>query len=249
MLTIYNQVRTAPKEALKEIAAGRMKGKSDINPMWRIKVLTEMFGPCGIGWWYVIKKSWLEPGGNGEIAAFVEIDLYYRWGGSESQPIPGTGGSSFVANERNGAYVSDECFKMALTDAISVACKALGVAGDVYWSADKSKYDKPPQQPTTPVKPQTLADVPSTPKPDKKPTTEPVPSPTIEEKHRKALYANYKSRGILDDTVKAEIKTQFGKDTSTTLTVAEFQTLMKWVDTHPKKELHVNEYKENPLRD
>lgn len=29
---------------------------------------------------------------------------------------------------------------MALTDALSVACKALGVAADVYWQADKTKY-------------------------------------------------------------------------------------------------------------
>lgn len=30
---------------------------------------------------------------------------------------------------------------MALTDAISVACKALGVAADVYWNMDATKYD------------------------------------------------------------------------------------------------------------
>lgn len=31
---------------------------------------------------------------------------------------------------------------MALTDALSVACKALGIAADVYWDKDKTKYDK-----------------------------------------------------------------------------------------------------------
>ena len=58
-LELYNALRTPPKEALKEIKAGRMKGKTDINPMWRIKVLTERFGPCGIGWKYKITKQWL----------------------------------------------------------------------------------------------------------------------------------------------------------------------------------------------
>ena len=48
-----------------------------------------------------------------------------------------------MAKEKNGPYTSDECFKMALTDAISVACKALGFGADVYWEADRSKYDKP----------------------------------------------------------------------------------------------------------
>lgn len=46
-LEIYNRCREVPKEAQKAIAAGRLKGKTDINPMWRIKKLTELFGPAG----------------------------------------------------------------------------------------------------------------------------------------------------------------------------------------------------------
>lgn len=120
-----------------------MKGKTDINPMWRIKALTEKFGPCGFGWKYVITDKRLEQGANGEVAAFLDIDLFVKADGVWSDAIPGTGGSAFVAKEKNGPYTSDECFKMALTDAISVACKALGFGADVYWDADKSKYDKP----------------------------------------------------------------------------------------------------------
>ena len=36
---------------------------------------------------------------------------------------------------------------MSLTDAISVACKALGFAADVYWNSDKTKYTKKPDAP------------------------------------------------------------------------------------------------------
>lgn len=144
-LSTYNQVRKVPPEALREIQAGRLRGKSDINPMWRLKTLTEQFGLCGIGWKYVIIKQWLESGGKDEIAAFVNIDLFIKLDGVWSDAIPGTGGSSFVANEKNGPYMSDECFKMALTDAISVSCKALGFAADVYWEKDSTKYSRPPQ--------------------------------------------------------------------------------------------------------
>lgn len=139
-LEIYNAVREVPKNAQKPIAAGRLKGKTDINPMWRIKALTERFGPCGFGWKYVITDKRLEPGADNEVSAFVDIDLYIKVNGEWSEAIPGTGGSAFVASERNGLYTSDECFKMALTDAISVSCKALGLGADVYWSADESKY-------------------------------------------------------------------------------------------------------------
>lgn len=150
-LTIYNEVRSVPDSAKRRIEAGRLKGKTDINPMWRIKALTEKFGPCGFGWEYVITDKRLEQGANGEVAAFLDIDLFVKADGVWSDAIPGTGGSAFVAKEKNGPYTSDECFKMALTDAISVACKALGFGADVYWDADKSKYDKPENNQEAPV--------------------------------------------------------------------------------------------------
>ena len=141
-MAIYNAARSVPDSAKRQIGAGRLKGKTDINPMWRLKTLTEQFGPCGIGWKYTITDKRLEEGANGEVAAFLDIDLFVKVDGAWSDAIPGTGGSAFVAKEKNGPYTSDECFKMALTDAISVACKALGFGADVYWEADRSKYDK-----------------------------------------------------------------------------------------------------------
>lgn len=150
-LAIYNAVRSVPDSAKRRIEAGRLKGKTDINPMWRIKALTETFGPCGFGWKYVITDKRLEQGANGEVAAFLDIVLFVKADGVWSDAIPGTGGSAFVEKEKNGPYTSDECFKMALTDAISVACKALGFGADVYWEADRSKYDKPESKQEAPV--------------------------------------------------------------------------------------------------
>lgn len=138
-LSIYEKCREVPESAKKTIGAGRLKGKTDINPMWRIKKLTEIFGPCGIGWYYDVDKKWTEEAG-GEIAAFVDINLYIKSGGEWSKPIHGTGGSMLAANEKGGLHLSDECYKMATTDAISVACKQLGIGADVYWSADNTKY-------------------------------------------------------------------------------------------------------------
>lgn len=158
-LELYEAVRKVPAEAQRAIAGGRLKGKTDINPMWRLKTLTERFGPCGIGWKYVIEKQWTEAGNGGEISAFCNISLYIKYEGLWSDAIPGTGGSEFVAKETSGLYTSDECYKMALTDAISVACKALGIGADVYWAADSTKYDRPtenkPKSPAIPAPPPT----------------------------------------------------------------------------------------------
>ncbi len=142
-LRIYEQVRSVPAEAKKNIGGGRLKGMTDINPMWRIKKLTEVFGVCGIGWKYEIVEKWIETAmAKDEITANVIINLYIRdEEGKWSDPIPGIGGSMLVASEQKGLYVNDECYKMALTDAISVACKALGMGADVYWDKDTTKYN------------------------------------------------------------------------------------------------------------
>ena len=139
-MEIWSKVENTPKEAQKEIGAGRLKGFTDINPMWRFKCLTEMFGPCGIGWKYEITEKSIVPGANGEAKAFVDILLYYKWNGEWSDGVPGTGGSSLVSAEKNGLYTNDECYKMALSDAIGTACKALGMSADIYFSKDRSKY-------------------------------------------------------------------------------------------------------------
>lgn len=141
-LDLYNRVRVVPEEAKKPIKGGRLNGMTDINPMWRIKVLTSEYGPCGIGWFYRPVKKWTEQAG-GETVAFVDIELFVKADGEWSQPICGTGGGKLSQNERNGLFVSDECYKMATTDAISVACKQLGIGADVYFEADRTKYDSP----------------------------------------------------------------------------------------------------------
>ena len=143
-LEIYNKVKEVPKTAQKEIKGGRLNGFTDINPMWRIQVLTEWFGPCGIGWKYTIDRQWLEEGSDGNVCSFCNVSLYVLVNGTWSDPIPGTGGSSFVAKETKGLKTSDEAFKMALTDALGVACKALGVGANIYWEGGReSKYSVP----------------------------------------------------------------------------------------------------------
>lgn len=148
----YNIGRKVPDEAKKAIGAGKLKGFTDINPMWRIQMLTEMFGPCGIGWFIETKRFWTEEGKDGRVAAFCHINLYIRTDSEWSEPIEGIGGSMFVNNFKGQAETSDEAYKMAYTDAISVATKALGIGADVYWEAGRTKYSllaeqKPEQQP------------------------------------------------------------------------------------------------------
>ena len=140
-MALYNAVRAVPPEAQKPIAAGRLKGKTDINPMWRIRVLTERFGPCGEGWFTDCVSYWTVPcEATGELAVFCQVQLHVKHGDEWSAPIYGIGGNTVIAKERSGMYLDDEAYKKAYTDALSVACKALGIGADVYWQSDRTKY-------------------------------------------------------------------------------------------------------------
>ena len=145
-LDLYEKLRNVPDEAKIPIEGGRLKGKTAINTMWRIKRLTEQFGPCGIGWNYRVSATRTEELASGQKALFVDIFLKYKIPGSDawSEEIPGTGGNILVSNEqRNGLYLNDDAYKMAISDAISNASKLLGLGADVYFENDvENKYNE-----------------------------------------------------------------------------------------------------------
>lgn len=139
-MKFYEKFRSVPTEACKEIGAGKLKGFTDINPMWRIKMLTDQFGPCGFGWYIEEAKYWTESAGN-EIAVLCEVKLKVKHpeSGEWSAPIIGIGGSK-LAGKGKGEGIDDEAYKMAYTDAISISCKNLGMAADIYYKNDRTKY-------------------------------------------------------------------------------------------------------------
>ena len=139
-LDIYNAVRAVPKEAQKPFNNGSFSG-TDINPMWRIKALTEQFGVAGFGWWTEDVRYWLEPAEDGTVAAFCSLSLRVRLSDAVSGPIHGIGGNLFVQATKNGKRASDEAFKKAYTDALGIAAKALGVGADIWYEKDPTaKY-------------------------------------------------------------------------------------------------------------
>lgn len=150
-MQIYLACKDVPKEAQKTIGGGKLKGFTDINPMWRIRKLTELFGPAGVGWWteQVHFETFTGPGG--EVPLMCSLVLIYidPVTGERSQPLYGVGGSKLVALEKGAPVADDEAWKKAYTDAISVACKALGMGGAIYWErGDGSKYAARPAAPS-----------------------------------------------------------------------------------------------------
>lgn len=144
-LKVWDAVSSVPKEFLKEITGGRLRGMSNIDPVWRLKTFTEQFGMVGVGWTFEILETKNETLGN-ETVTTVRIALMVKIDGEWSKPVPGIGSSKIVTQERNGAFVSDEAYKMALTDALGVAMKPFGVAANIYLGkgGEDNKYNLPP---------------------------------------------------------------------------------------------------------
>ena len=154
-LTMYKKYAQPPQSALKNFNNGSFSG-TDINPMWRIMVLTEEYGECGFGWYVEVLDSWREDSTktvrktDGTIETITESTVYCKvalrvkraeW----SAPIIGIGGNTLAGYSKKKAevLVSDESYKMAYTDALSNACKMLGIGSDVWWKHEPTKYTKP----------------------------------------------------------------------------------------------------------
>ena len=153
-LWYYEAGRSVPANAQKPFSNGSFSG-TDINPMWRIKKLTELFGPAGIGWYTEVLSERAETYGD-TVMALVDINLYVKVDGEWSKPIFGTGGNQLVQVTKTGSRPSDEGYKKAYTDALSIACKALGIGADIWYSKDVNndptmKYATPAKVSAVPV--------------------------------------------------------------------------------------------------
>ena len=214
-LKIYNALKQPPKEALRQIQGGRLQGKTDINPQWRYKAMTEQFGVVGIGWKYETVKLWNEPAGDGQIFAFASVNVYIKEGDVWSCPIPGCGGSMLVEKEKSGLHANDEGYKMAITDALSTAMKMIGIAADVYaglWDGAKYK-DETPEKPIE--------------KPAEKPTEK--PAELMSEAQGKKIFATAHEKKLTPEDAKDYIKKTFNKLSTKQLTKDEADKMIKYL--------------------
>lgn len=114
---------------------------TDINPTWRIKRMTERFGPVGIGWGMTEPHFDMVQEDAGRVV-YCRVGIWYRDGDQKSEIIWGVGGDVVSGKRANGqAFVDDEAQKKAYTDALGNAMKAIGVSADVFLKQfDDSKY-------------------------------------------------------------------------------------------------------------
>lgn len=139
----YSAARSVPPGAVRAIKGGAYgaAGLSDINPQWRIERMTELFGPCGIGWDFT-PEVWTENG-----VCYAHVTVQYKHDNDWSRPVHGYGGTKI------GNKDDSDLIKSTVTDALGNALRYIGIGADVWYkpgnSSDQnqfdSKYSAPPQ--------------------------------------------------------------------------------------------------------
>ena len=136
----YTKVSTPPEDALKPIEGGNLKGKTNIDPQWKIEAMTETYGMCGEGWKFETVSTSTFNCPNGQVLLFMKVNLYLKEKEGWSDPIVGFGGDFIVNKNKNGLVPNDEAYKMCLTDALGNAMRNIGMASAVYRGMCDTKY-------------------------------------------------------------------------------------------------------------
>lgn len=259
-LRMFERVSTPPQEALKPIDAGKLAGKSEINPMWRYKMMVSLFGVYGEGWkveYGEVQKIPYEK--TGEVLLIVEANIYTRAkDGNWNAPSTAYGTSYLIIKDKYGLHVNENAHASAQTDAFGKACKPYGIGYDVYMGKFERKnnnngngnfrqpYNNQParpnnyQQKQTPV---TQAQRPAQSAPAK-PATQSAPeqpstlhTPVAMDERKKMLMEMRKqmaAENITSEAVSEIIAFHFKKRKSTDLTDEELKTLKENLMTYYK---------------
>lgn len=130
--------RTDPKATKPFQRAGGFRG-TQIDPVFRIQLMTETFGPVGKGWGFE-QLEWTIA----ERMVFICLRAWYvdPSTGEKHFTGPQWGGTELVRRNRDGTErPDDEAFKMSTTDALGKCLLQIGVSADVYMGQfDDSKY-------------------------------------------------------------------------------------------------------------
>lgn len=125
----WDQLKVTNPDFTKKINKG-FGEITTIDPMWQIGKMTEVFGPCGIGWGWDCKYIYTETN------VFAEVTVWLENKSQNYGPV-----SSVQSINKTNGKLDDECTKKAMTDALTKALSHAGMSADVFLGLhDSSKY-------------------------------------------------------------------------------------------------------------
>jgi hypothetical protein len=160
-LTLWDQLEPTDRAYTKEFKKGGFTGTA-INPCYVAKRLTEVFGPVGVGWRFVLEDEKYVPGhtlpngvnGDRAIVHVVRGHLeYFRPAGMGAVMAgkgdwlatgPQYGQTMFVGENSRGCFTDEEAPKKSITDCLSKCAVQLGLSADIHlglWDDNKWAVD------------------------------------------------------------------------------------------------------------
>lgn len=148
-LELWEKVEKTDPEHTKAFAKGGGFKGTAIKPIYLIKKATELWGPAGDKWGWLVLDEKIHDGAPMMIAErhigyeklhSVRIGLWYP--GSKGHGVESFGHTIMAGSNKYGPFTDDEAPKKSLTDAIGKALHYLGFSADVYFGQfDGSKYE------------------------------------------------------------------------------------------------------------
>lgn len=143
---IWDQVDVTDPSATKNFTGmGGFKGTA-IKPTYLMHKATEVFGPCGEGWGWVVLEERFDEGGplqaptkewpdapriNAKLHT-LKIELWYLGKDGQKCTIQHYGHTPFVYFQQGKVMTDWEAAKKSLTDAIGKCLQPLGFAADIH---------------------------------------------------------------------------------------------------------------------
>ncbi len=147
ILEICEKLAPVNKDYIREYKRSGGFSGTEINPQWRFKRMTEVFGPVGKYWGWEIDERWSEDFGAVKVC-FAMVSVWYV----DDEQRKNENGQ--VYRSTIGPYIGgsdakrtpDEAYKMAITDAIGKCLSVIGLGADVYMGNLETKHDYATQE-------------------------------------------------------------------------------------------------------
>ena len=135
-LSLWDSYADIDPKFTKPITGKAYKGTSP-NPQYIIRCLTEMFGPVGIGFGWVVVAEQFQSLGD-EVLHWCRIEF---WHTDRTNIFQAYGQTKALMKTKNGLMVDEDAPKKSLTDAIVKAASQIGIAANIFLGSwDDQKY-------------------------------------------------------------------------------------------------------------
>lgn len=145
---IWNQVETTDPDMTEKVNFGAFKFTT-IDAMYQIKRVTELFGPCGLGWGLRNQKFEMltvDPSDPHYNLLCFTCELWYLHEGQQGT-IEIAADIELFENTKNGWKRTSDPMKKVRTDALTKGLSWLGFSADVFMGKfDDAKYVQELQQ-------------------------------------------------------------------------------------------------------